>query len=158
MKTLKILMLCLAVSTLTFNCSSDDDSSTPTPDNSLKLSDLEGSWIAISITQTNNANTSESFELVANGAELRYTMLPGGATRTWIDFGEFQDEWDAQGSLSGNTLTMTPAEANRGVKVYTVNKESNVITLTNSNDEFDFTLSGESPVSATSVTVLIPNN
>lgn len=157
MKTIKILMLCL-VTTLTFSCSSDDDSSDSTPDNSLKLSDLQGSWIATSMLQTNNANASESFDLVLNGAEVRYTMLAGGGTRTWIDFGEFQDEWDAQGSLSGNILTMTPEEASRGVNVFLIEKQGNVITLTNSNDEFDFTLSGETPVSTTSVTVFIPNN
>ena len=85
-------------------------------------------------------------------------MLAGGGTRTWIDFGEFQDEWDAQGSLSGNILTMTPEENSRGVNVFLVEKVGNEITLINSNDSFDFTLSGETPVSTTSTTVLIPNN
>lgn len=157
MKTLKILMLCLVVS-LTFSCSSDDDSLDSTPENSLKLSDLQGSWIATSLLQTNNANTSESFDLVLNGAEVRYTMLAGGGTRTWIDFGDFQDEWDAQGSLVGNILTMTPVEAIRGVNVFLVEKQGNIITLTNTNDSFDFTLSEETPVSTTSTTVFVPNN
>ncbi|MCO4822665.1 MAG: hypothetical protein KC469_11400 [Flavobacteriaceae bacterium] len=158
MKTLKLLMLCLLITACTSSCSSDDDSGNFTPNNSLKLSDLEGSWIANSALFTNNSNSTESFDMVANGGEIRYTMLVGGGTRTWIDFGNYQDEWDSQASLSGNILTMTPAEENRGVNVFLIEKEGDVIILTNSNDNFDFTLTGETAVSSTSVTTLIPNN
>ena len=158
MKTLNLLILCIAITSLTLSCSSDDDSQPVTPDNSFTLSDFVGSWIATSALHINNSNASENFDMIANGAIIRFTMLAGGGTRTWIDFGTYQDEWDAQASLSGNVITMTPVETSREEAVFVVEKEGNIITLTNSNDSFDFTLSGATPVSSTSVSTFIPNN
>ena len=127
-------------------------------DNLISISDLTGNWIAISSVHTNNANAGEKFELVSNGGEIRYTMLDDGRTRTWVDFGPFKDEWDALATVSNNILTAVPAESARGVQNYTLEKNGEMITWTNKNDKFDFTLKGETPVSATSVIVFKPNN
>lgn len=155
MRTLKIIFLSLVI-TFTQSCTSDDDE-TINQDDVLKISDLSGSWKADSSIFTNNADGSESFDLVANDGEIRYTMFVDGRVRTWIVLGEFNDEWDALASLNGQILTVTPVESSRSVQKSTVVKNGNTITLTNKNDVFDFTLNGDSPTSATSVTIFKPN-
>lgn len=155
MKTLKKILICSMV-IFAFSCSDDDDE-TMQPDTSLKLSELVGSWKATSSVHTNNSDSSESYDIIANGGEVRFTMLNGGKTRTWVDFGEYQDEWDAQATLIGTTLTMTPAESNRAITVFKIEKEGSRITLTNKNDRFDFSLTGSSEVSTTAVTVFVRN-
>jgi hypothetical protein len=82
------------------------------------------------------------------------TVLSYGGARTWVDFGTFSDEWDAQLTVSGHTLTSTPAEASRPVRHYTFVHEGDSITLTDTDGEFDFTLSGADPVPANVVVVL----
>lgn len=129
----------------------DDDSTQP---DALTVDDLQGTWIASSFVHTNNADASEQIDVVLAGGELRTTILEDGRARTWIEFGTFMDEWDHQLTLSGNTLTSTPAEAARGVRVYTFELNGDTMTLTNVNAEFDFTLSGADPVPSTEVIVL----
>ncbi len=119
------------------------------------LADLVGSWTASSHTFTNTANSSESFDVVANGGETRTTVLVGGGHRTWFELGDFMDEWDAQLSISGNTLTSTPAEATRETRVWTFTLVGNTLTLTDSTSEWDFTLSEAAGVPATEVVVFV---
>ncbi|MCA6075032.1 hypothetical protein [Fulvivirga sedimenti] len=156
MKRFEIIVLVFIV-LFGFNCSSDD--SEPTPQ--VTIEDFEGSWIASSAIFTNKSNSSEVVNFIAAGGEIRYTMLPGGEgrTRTWIEFQNNPvDEWDAIISLGPNkTYISTPAEAGRPVVTGTYEMGNNTITLTNSNDSFDFANSGnEEP--ATSVIVFVPNN
>jgi hypothetical protein len=154
MKLSNLILLSLLV-TLSFSCSKEDDI---VKDDEITISDLVGSWIAVSSVHTNNSNAAEKFELIANGGEVRYTMLEDGRVRTWVDFESFQDEWDALATISNNIVTAVPAESSRGVQNYTLEKNGERITWTNKNDTFDFTLQGGTPVSATSVTVFKPNN
>ena len=65
------------------------------------------------------------------------------------------DEWDAQLSISGNTLTSTPAEATRETRVWTFTLVGNTLTLTDSTSEWDFTLSEAAGVPATEVVVFV---
>ena len=127
---------------LAAGCSSDG----PTNVQTLTIDDLVGSWSATSEVFTNNADPSQKFDLIALGGENRFTMLPGGATRTWIDAGTFHDEWDSQANLDagGNTLTLTPAEASRGVVTFTATLDGSVLTLHSTNVSFDFTLTDPS--------------
>lgn len=155
MKLFNLLLLGFFVA-ISLGCSKDNEMIND--DNVISISDLTGNWIAISSVHTNNSNAGEKFELVANGAEIRYTMLDDGRTRTWVDFGPLKDEWDALATVSNNILTAVPAESTRGVQNYTLEKNGEMITWTNKNDKFDFTLKGETPVSATSVTVFKPND
>ena len=129
----------------------DDD---PTEPDGLTVDDLVGSWNASSWVQTNNADGSEQIDVVLAGGELRSTVLEGGGARTWVEFGTFMDEWDAQLSISGNTLTSTPAEAGRSVMVYTFDLNGNTLTMSRADAEFDFTLSGADPVPSTEVIVM----
>jgi len=156
MKTLKLLFLSLILIG-SFSCSSDDDETSTPPDDSLQLSDIVGSWKATSSVHTNNANAAESFDIIANGGEIRFTLLAHGGVRTWIDFGDFHDEYDSQASISGDILTNTPVESGRPIRRFIVSKVGNTLTLINENDAFDFTLSGDSPVTSTSVTTMVPN-
>ena len=126
-------------------------------DAGLTLNDLTGSWIAISDTYTNNANSSETYDYVADGGEVRFTMLTGGATRIWAEQGLDMDEWDAAATLSGSTLTVDPVEAGRPTRVWEVTLSGGVLTLTDANTTFDFTGMGGTPVSATEVLVVVPN-
>jgi hypothetical protein len=77
----------------------------PVEPEGLALDDLVGSWTASSILHTATANASQQFDIIAAGGEGRVTVLEGGRARTWLTLGTFSDEWDAQFTLSGNTLT-----------------------------------------------------
>lgn len=124
------------------------------PDEGITMADLVGSWTASSQVYTNKADATETLDFIASGGEVRVTVLTGGRARTWVDFGSFSDEWDAQLTLNGNTLTATPAEASRPVQHFTFTLVGDVLTLTNDDDVFDFTLTGATAVAATTVTIL----
>lgn len=158
MKIFKLLFFSI-LTTIVFSCSSDDSPNTP-PEPQVTISDFEGSWIASSALFTNNLDSSESIEFIGVGGEIRYTMLPNnGATRIWVELGGNPvDEWDAQATLSGSNIIMTPVETSRPIQTHAYILGTNTITLTNSNASFDFTLSGATPVSATQVIVYVPNN
>lgn len=144
--------LLFAVFSMALLAGCDDD---PTEPAGLTLDDLVGSWTASSVLYTNNANAAEVFDIVAAGGEVRTTVLDGGGARTWVTLGDFSDEWDAQLSLSGNTLTSTPAEAARGVRVFTIVLDGNTLTMTRADAMWDFTLMAGEGVSATEVTVFV---
>jgi len=146
---LSLLVLLLFVFTGCDSDSGSDDS------DALSLSDFTGSWTASSHTYKSQANASMVVDIIALGGETRMTVLNGGGARTWVELGTFSDEWDAQLSLSGNTLTSTPAESSRPTVTYTVSKSGNTITLTDTSNAFDFTLSDATPTAATMVVVLV---
>lgn len=123
----------------------------------LTLDDLVGSWIATSAVFTNNANASETFDIVAAGGEVRFTMLAGGNTRIWTDDGTTPDEFDAAVTLSGSTLTIDPVEVGRETATFAITLVNSVLTMTDANADFDFTLTGATPVSATFVLTMVPN-
>lgn len=152
MKTSK-LFLTLLILPLLFSCNrTEEDMETV-----YTMADFEGSWIAISNVHTNNSNSSETFDIIENGGEIRFTAFADGRMRTWIEFGTFSDEFDALAKIDDDTVTLTPAESSRLVQVYTFTFENEMLRLTNTNDTFDFTLSGGESVSTTSVTEFIRN-
>lgn len=119
----------------------------------LTVADLVGTWTATSQTFTNNSDSSETFDFIANGGETRMTVLSHGGARTWVTIGTYYDEWDAQLTLNGNTLTSTPVEGSRPVQVFTITLNGNTLSATNASDAFDFPPE-DSPVSATMEIVL----
>ena len=121
----------------------------------ITLADFTGTWQASSHSFTNNADAGETFDLIANGGETRVTVLSGGRARTWVTIGTFSDEWDAQLSINGNVVTATPEEATRPVRNYVFTLVGSTLTLTDSDSEFDFTLSGGDEVPATEMMVLV---
>lgn len=139
-----VLPLVLAVAA----CSDSDGSTGP---EEVTIADLVGSWTASSQVYTNNANSSQVFDIIAAGGETRTTVLDHGGARTWVTFGTFSDEWDAQLTVSGNTITSTPVEASRGTRTWTFTLSGNLLTLTDANSSFDFTLSEAAGVAATEV-------
>ena len=153
MKLLRALPVLALAAVLSAGCS---DAEQGPEIATVTLDDLIGSWGATSQVFTNKANTGQSFDLVANGGSTNITVLAGGGVRTWLNIGDFSDEWDAQLSMSGNTLTSTPVESARGVKRYTFTLEGGVLTLVNENDTFDFTLAGGPEVPATVKVVFVP--
>ncbi len=152
MKVRSTLFALLALLTLSAGCS-DDNGTEPPAEDPVTVADLVGSWSATSHTFTNQADPSQTFDMIANGGETRTTVLDGGRTRFWIEFGDFSDEFDALVTISGNTITTTPAEASRPTRVGTFTLVGNVFTTTNEDGLFDFTLSDGPEVPATEVIV-----
>lgn len=136
------VMACLVL----FLTACDSDSSS---DDAVSVEDFNGSWQATSHVFRNNANTAQSFDIIAVGGETRITVLTGGRMRAWITLGDFSDEWDSQITVSGNTLTMDPVEAGRPTEQFTFSMNGSVLSMTNVNAEFDFTLQGGPEVPAT---------
>lgn len=129
----------------------------PTQPDVVTIDDFVGSWTATSLVYTNNADAGETFDLVAAGGEARFTMLDGGGTRTWIELGTFSDEWDSAASLQGDNIVMDPVEVGRETRVWAYTLVNGVLTVTDTDSEFDFTLSDAPPVSATEVVVFVRN-
>jgi hypothetical protein len=126
--------------------------------NDITIGDLVGTWNATSVVMSNNSNSSEVVDLVLLGATLRFTMLNNGGVRTWFTWDTFSDEWDSQAELTGNgTIKLIPVEASRGVNVYDIVLDNNIVGLTNHNDSFDFTLTGATEVPSTSVATFVRN-
>ena len=151
MKIYNLIFLGLIVASV---ISCDKNSVEPEP--AVTINDIVGSWNATSYVLTNNSNSSEIFDLIANGGDLDFTMLKGGGVRTWISIGSFSDEWDSQAKLTNSsTLVMTPVETARGVNTFEFVLENNTLELTNYNDSFDFTLTGATEVPATSVVIFV---
>lgn len=146
--------LCFIVA-LVAGCGGDDDGGLMQPQ-AITVANFVGSWTAESVTHTNNADATQQFDIVTAGGEVRTTVLDGGRSRTWIEFGTFADEWDAQLTVNGSTVTSTPVEATRPTVTYAFAfVGADRITLTNANGSFDFTLSGAPEVSTTEVTVFV---
>lgn len=122
------------------------------------IADLAGSWKATSSVFTNKADANDEIDLISIGAELRFTMLENGGVRTWFTLDTLSDEWDSQAVLkNGSTLTLTPAEIERGISTFEFVLDENTLELTNEDTSFDFTLSGAEEVPATSVSVFERN-
>ena len=104
---------------------------------------------------TSNTDANETFDLIAAGGEHRFTMLSGGRTRTWVDLGDFSDEWDSLVTLNsaGDLLTSTPVEASRPTVEFAFTLDGNTLTMTTTETSFDFTLTGAEETSATLVVV-----
>ena len=145
MKNVKLVLLGIIVA-VAISCEKGEE------EPSLTIDDFVGSWDATSFLFTNKANAGETVDLIALGGELRFTMLDGGGVRTWFTLDTISDEWDSQAVLSGSsTLTLTPVEAERGVRSFEYVLDNNSLILTNSQDSFDFTLSDGPEVPAVSV-------
>lgn len=131
------LVLSFAIALLA-GCS--DDSTDPDP---VTVEDLVGSWTASSMIFSNT--DGDEVNPVALGAELRVTVLTGGRARNWFTWGDIDDEWDALLSISGSTLTATPAEASRPTRSFSFTLDGSSLTLVDPNSEFDFSLTGATP-------------
>jgi hypothetical protein len=113
-----------------------DDGNDGNDTQGITIDNLVGSWTASSHMFTNNSDAGETYDLM-------------------FIFGPVDDEWDAQLTLVGSTLTSRPVEASRSVRNWTVTLEGNVLTLTDTDASFDFTLSDAAEVSATEVVVFV---
>lgn len=152
MKFSRIVPFAIVITALAAGCGDSDPTD---PEDAVTISDLVGSWTASSHTFTNNADAGESYDVVANGGETRTTILTGGGARTWLEWGSFIDEWDAQLTITGNTLTSTPVESTRETNTWTFTLAGTILTLSRSTSDFDFTLTGGTEVSVTEVVVFV---
>jgi hypothetical protein len=148
----RLASIVIAIAALAAGCSDSDPTDVT---DEVTIADLVGSWTASSHTFQNNANAAESHDVVADGGETRTTVLANGGARTWLDWGTYQDEWDAQLTINGSTLTSTPVESTRETRTWTMTLEGSVLTLSRATSTFDFTLVGGTGVSATEVVVFV---
>jgi hypothetical protein len=144
----------LLLTTVLVGCGDDDPVQ---PDDGITIDDLVGSWIATSNSYVNNADAAETFEMIAAGGEVRFTLLSNGGARTWVEFGTFLDEWDSAISVDGATLVSDPVEAGRPTRTWAFTLVGSTLTMTSTDSEWDFSLSDAPPVSATQVLVFVPN-
>ena len=151
----RVFLSVLLLAVFTAGCS---DSDATGPDEGITVADLVGTWRASSHVFTNNANSSESQDLIQLGGETRTTILTGGRARTWVTIGDFTDEWDSQLTIAGNKLTSTPAESTRPPVTWTFTLNGNTLTITRSDSSFDFTLGSGAEVSATETIVFVRIN
>ncbi len=157
LRTLRSLFVLFAGAVVATACGDSSDPAAPA--DTLTIEDFVGSWSATAEVFTSNTD-DQTFDLIAAGGENRFTMLSGGQTRTWLDLGDFSDEWDSLVTLNaaGDLLTSTPAEATRRTEQFTFSLDGNTLTLTNVNAVFDFTLSDAEGTSATMVAVFQKTN
>lgn len=153
LKVARRIVPLVLVATLAAGCGDEDPTGV---EDGLTIEDLVGSWIATSVTHTNKANPAETFDIVGAGGEVRSTILTGGRARTWVEFGSSMDEWDSLATLSGTIITSVPTEAGRPTRTWEFTLVGGVLTLTD-DGEFDFTLTGATPVSTTEVIVSVRN-
>jgi len=94
--------------------------------------DLAGTWEATEIVFTNQANTSESVDVVDLGASLTVTVSASGTVSTVFDDGQGGTDSDS-GTLSvdGSTLTI-------GGETFEAERSGDELTLTDATNEFDF--------------------
>ncbi len=107
----------------------------------LTAEDLEGTWNATSIVYTNNANSTESVDIVqTDGASFTMTVSASGTVSTLFDDGQGSTDSDS-GTLSsdGSSITL-------GGDVFQAVRSGDQLTLTNVDESYDF---GSGSVSAT---------
>jgi hypothetical protein len=155
MKIARTLSLAAILAASLASCGGDDPL-VPAAD-SITVDDFVGSWTVSSLVFTNNANASEQFDIIAEGGEVRFTVLTGGGVRTWFTFADVDDEWDAQMSISGTTMTLVPAEATRDTGVWEFTLVGSTVVLTDAASSFDFTLQDAAEVAATEVVTATRN-
>jgi hypothetical protein len=160
--SLSIMFLAALISS---GCSGDSSPTAPqdqtqnTP--SITMSDLVGTWKASSAVFTNQANTSQQYDVVAEGGEVRTVILNDPArSRTWVQLDtavDVFDQWDSGLALNvtGTELTVTPVETTRPTRHYTLKLVGDTLTLTSSDGAFDFSLTGAPGVAVKEVDVLI---
>lgn len=94
--------------------------------------DLAGTWEATEIVFTNQANTSESVDLVDLGASLTVTVEASGTVTAVFDDGQGGTDSDS-GTLGvdGSTLTI-------GGDTFEADRSGDQLTLTDATSEYDF--------------------
>lgn len=126
----------------------------------ITIEDFVGSWSATSMVFTSVTDSSRTLDLIAAGGEYRFTMLDGGRTRSWVEIGEFVDEWDSQITLNaaGDLLTSRPAESTRPTQRLTFVLNGPSLTLATNDVTFDFTMTGAPETPARLVAVFTRTN
>jgi hypothetical protein len=151
------------VALISSGCSSDSSPTSPQDQNQntsgITMADLVGTWKASSAVFTNQANTSQQYDVVAEGGEVRTVILNDPArSRTWVQLDtavDVFDQWDSGLTLNGTELTVTPVETTRPTRHYTLKLVGDTLTLTSSDGAFDFSLTGAPGVAVNEVDVLI---
>jgi hypothetical protein len=94
--------------------------------------DLAGTWEATEMVFTNQANTSESVDLIELGASLTVTVNASGTVSTVFDDGQGGTDSDSGTmSVDGSTITI-------GSDTYEADRSGDELTLTDATSEFDF--------------------
>ena len=105
--------------------------------------DLAGTWTATSMVFTSTADPTLSVDIVAEGATLTI-MLVADATYTFtFTFpGEETENEAGAYTASGTGLTFSPTGTG-SPESFTLSRDGDAMTLTDSDERFDFTLDVE---------------
>jgi hypothetical protein len=126
--------------------------------NGVTIADLVGDWTATKIEYQNQANTSQTFDIIGIGAELDVSVTSNGNfTGTLREFALAPVETvTGQIIISGGSLTLDFDDVDREDISGTFVLAGNRITLNGTeNITFDFTLSGATGVPANIELVLM---
>jgi hypothetical protein len=101
--------------------------------------DLAGTWTATSMVFTSTADPTLSADIVDDGAVMTLVLgTDGSYTFTLTIPGEETDNETGTYTASGTTLTFS--ETGTGSpEAFTISRDGDTMTLTDSDDEFDFT-------------------
>ncbi len=138
MKLLRTLVAPLLAVTFMVDCSDSTDPDSIGPESTPEeiTAALAGTWTATSFVFTNVANSSETFDMIANGGSFTLTLTADGQfTGTLTGPGEnetFGGTYVAQGA---NLILTDELEPDSETVAFTLS--SNTLTITG-DDEFDF--------------------
>ncbi len=102
------------------------------------VDDLVGSWNASKFEFVNNANSSQRFDFIAQGATLTLTVAAGGAySVVATDPGQPPDTTSGTIAINGNSITIS--ESGQGSPTtFSFTLSGNTLTLTDTDETFDF--------------------
>ncbi len=97
---------------------------------------LVGTWNATSMVFTNNANSSETFDLIADGGSFSITLTAAGGFSGSSTFMDMTDTFGGTFVVQGTNLIITET-GESGPETIAFTRSGNTLTLT-LDDEFDF--------------------
>ena len=149
MKLLRKLAPLLAV-TFVASCSDDFVSGADsTPEEVVDA--LVGTWNATSFVFTNKANSSETFDLLADGGSFSITFTATGGFSGSSTFEGATDTFSGTYIVQGTNLMLTDGQSN-DVESFAFTVSGNTLTLVFEDVEFDFDNDGvDEPATVTLV-------
>ena len=131
MKLLRTLVAPLLAVTVVAGCGDSNG-----PGTEATINALAGTWNATSLVFTNNANSSETFDLIADGGSFSITFTAAGGFSGSSTFEGDTDTFSGTFEVQGSNLIISET-GESGPETIAFTRSGNTLTLT-LDDEFDF--------------------
>ena len=131
MKLLRTLVAPLLAVTVVAGCGDSNG-----PGTEATINALAGTWNATSLVFTNNANSSETFDLIADGGSFSITFTAAGGFSGSSTFEGDTDTFSGTFEVQGSNLIISET-GESGPETIAFTLSGNTLTLT-LDDEFDF--------------------